>query len=131
MFWLPGALKLRIFPGAFGRGNSKLAILRAGCEISDAGMTLFGKGEPVVGSMGLFLLCEKSPATSSAEGIGPADPGLDCTLRSDSQEKNRKLLSRFIGPPRLAPNWFCLRGFLGRKVPPKKNWCASRSSFLR
>src|ERR1022692_341601 len=99
MFWLPGALKFSIFPGAFGRGRSKLAIVTTGFTISDAGMMLFGKGWLVVGSMGLFLLCEKSPATSSAEGIGPADPGLDCTLRSDSQEKNRKLLSRFIGPP--------------------------------
>src|ERR1700736_462988 len=109
-----------MFPGAFGKGKSKLAILRAGCEIRSAGMMLFGKGWPVVGSMGLFLLCEKSPATSSAEGMGPADPGLDCTLRRDSQEKNRKLLSRLIGPPRLAPNWFCFSGFLGRNVPPKK-----------
>src|ERR1700730_5373242 len=121
MFWLPGALKLRIFPGEFGRGKSKLAILRAGCEMCDAGMMLLEKGWPVEGSMGLFLLCEKSPATSCAEGIGPAEPGLDCTLRSDSQEKNTKLLSRFMGPPRLAPNWFCFSGFLGRKVPPKKN----------
>src|SRR5579862_9291665 len=110
-----------MFPGAFGRGNSKLAIFTAAGTICDCGITLFGKGAPVVGSMGLFLLCEKSPATSSAEGIGPADPGLDCTLRSDSQEKNKKLLSRFIGPPRLAPNWFCFSGFLGRNVPPKKN----------
>src|ERR1700736_2236647 len=110
MFWLPGALKFNIFPGAFGRGKSKLAIMSAGFEIWDAGIILFGKGDPVAGSIGLFLLCEKSPATSSAEGIGPADPGLDCTLRSDSQEKNRKLLSRFIGPPRLAPNWFCFSG---------------------
>src|SRR5579862_3628787 len=121
MFWLPGALKLRIFPGEFGRGKSKLAILRAGWEISEGGITLLAKGAPVVGSMGLFLLWEKSPATSRAEGIGPAEPGLDCTLRSDSQEKNRKLLSRFIGPPRLAPNWFCFSGFLVRNVPPKKN----------
>src|SRR5579864_4269346 len=118
-----------MFPGAFGNGKSKLAIVTAGFAIWDAGMMLLGKGSPVVGSMGLFLLCEKSPATSRAEGMGPADPGLDCTLRSDSHEKKRKLLSRFTGPPRLAPNWFCLRGFLGRKVPPKKNWCASRSSF--
>src|ERR1700720_3281381 len=120
MFWLPGALKLSMFSGAFGRGKSKLAIVTAGFEILSGGIILFGKGAPVVGSMGLFLLCEKSPATSSAVGIGPFDPGLDCTLRSDSQEKNRKLLSRFIGPPRLAPNWFCFSGFLGRKVPPKK-----------
>src|SRR5579864_5827466 len=100
MFWLPGALKLSIFPGAFGSGKSKLAMVRAGFEISEAGMILFGNGSPLVGSMGLFLLCEKSPATSRAVGIGPADPGLDCELRNDSQEKNRKLLSRFIGPPR-------------------------------
>src|SRR5579862_4334022 len=121
MFWLPGALKLRIFPGAFGSGKSRFAMITAGFEICVAGITLFGNGLPVVGSMGLFLLCEKSPATSSAEGMGPADPGLDCTLRSDSQEKNRKLLSRLMGPPMLAPNWFCFSGFLGRNVPPKKN----------
>src|SRR3954465_4437674 len=121
MFWLPGALKLSIFPGAFGRGKSRLAMVTAGFEICDAGMRSFGKACPVVGSMGLFLLCEKSPARSSAEGMGPAEPGLDCTLRSDSHDPNRKLLSRLMGPPRLAPNWFCFRGFLGRKVPPKKN----------
>src|SRR5579859_7124812 len=120
MFWLPGALKLRMFPGELGSGKSRLAMVTAGFEICCCGIILLGKGKPVVGSMGFFVLCEKSPATSSAVGMGPFDPGLDCTLRSDSQEKNRKLLSRFIGPPRLAPNWFCFSGFLGRKVPPKK-----------
>src|SRR5690348_3339736 len=104
MFWLPGALKFSMFPGAFGSGKSRSAMVTAGFEICDGGMTLFGKGCPVVGSMGLFLLWEKSPALSSGDGIGPADPGLDCTLRSDSHEPKTKVLSRLTGPPRLAPN---------------------------
>src|SRR5579862_3573603 len=104
MFWLPGALKFRMLPGALGSGNSRLAIVTAGFEINDCGITLFGKGWPVDGSTGLFLLWEKSPATSSALGIGPAEPGIDCTLRRDSHEPKMNILSFRIGPPPLAPN---------------------------
>src|SRR5512140_1570337 len=96
---------------------------RAALERRLDGMTSLGNRTPVSGSMGLFLLVEKSPERSAA--VGSTWPELTVALfsRSDSHEKNRKVLSFMIGPPRLAPNWFRLSTGLGVAW---KNCCASR-----
>src|ERR1700686_2882336 len=62
---------------------------------------------------------EKSPLLSSA----PVGTKTDCesmplTIRRPSYEQNMNVLSFFIGPPKVPPNWFCLNpGFgAGEKV---------------
>src|SRR5690349_11124056 len=80
--------------------------LTAACENRADGITLLGNAAPVAGSIGFRLLCEKSPPRSSIVGITVPELVVEFRWRKDSHAKNRKLLSRLMGPPRLAPNWF-------------------------
>ena len=51
-----------------GRGNSRLPMLTAAFDSRFAGITSPGKRNPVRGSIGFDLLCEKSPERSAAVG---------------------------------------------------------------
>src|SRR5205814_8442153 len=65
---------------------------------------------PVAGSVGIVLDWEKSPTRSSAVGTMALLRKVLVVWRRPDQEKKKKVLSRRIGPPIVAPYWLRCSG---------------------
>src|SRR4051794_5367417 len=50
---------------------------------------------------------EKSPVRSAAVGVKTVSLDLPCLIRRPSYETKKNVLSFLIGPPKVAPYWFC------------------------
>src|SRR6267142_1091627 len=52
-------------------------------------------------------LAEKSPVRSASVGTPTVSDDVPFRIRSPSKVRKKKVLSFLMGPPNVAPNWFC------------------------
>ena len=77
------------------------------------GMMLFGKGDPLSGSIMGVGVAEKSPIRCAAVNTIAVAP-LSLTDRIPSYPNRKNVLSLRIGPETTAPNWFRRRMSFGK-----------------